>query len=100
MAEPRQKHGPLQVQVKYLFDRLYDSKRAQAYSLLVPVRERPVGDNVKEFEHEDWGDLCTGVVRAAAGGEHDREPDGVADRVRQASRSGGSPRVGFRGRRL
>lgn len=35
MAEPRPRHGPLQVQVKYLFDRLHDSKRAQAYSLLV-----------------------------------------------------------------
>ena len=69
MAEPRQRHGPLQVHVDYFFDRLHDSKLAQAYSLLVPVRERPVGDSVKEFEHEDGGDLRTGVVRAAAGGE-------------------------------
>jgi hypothetical protein len=35
---------------------------AQAYSLLVPVRERPVGGSVKEFEHEDSSDLRTGVV--------------------------------------
>src|SRR5882757_6008840 len=41
MAEPRQTHGSLQVRVDYVFDRLHDSKLAQAYSLLVPVRERP-----------------------------------------------------------
>src|SRR5712691_4782408 len=93
MAEPRQTHGSLQVRVDYVFDRLHDSKLAQAYSLLVPVRERPVGGSVKEFEHEDSGDLRTGVVRTAAGGEHNSEPDGVADRIRQKSRSGGSQRV-------
>ena len=60
MAEPRQTHGSLQVRVDYVFDRLHDSKLAQAYSLLVPVRERPVGGSVKEFEHEDSGDLRTG----------------------------------------
>jgi hypothetical protein len=59
MAEPRQTHGSLQLRVDYEFDRLHDSKLAQAYSLLVPVRERPVGGSVKEFEHEDSGDLRT-----------------------------------------
>jgi len=87
MAKPRQTSGSLQVCVDYVFDRLYDSKLAQAYSLLVPLRERPIGGSVKEFEHESGGDLRTGVVRAAAGGEHDSKPDGVADRVRKGSRS-------------
>ena len=49
MAEPRPTRGPLQVHVDYLLDRLHDSKLAQAYGILVPVRERPVGGSVKEF---------------------------------------------------
>src|ERR1035437_6447229 len=69
MAEPRPRHGPLQVHVDYLFDRLHDNKLAQAYGILVPVRERPVGGSVKEFDHEDGGDLCTGLFRATARGE-------------------------------
>ena len=60
MAEPRPQHGPLQVHVDYLFDRLHDSKLAQVYGILVPVRERPVGGSVKEFDHEGGGDLCGG----------------------------------------
>src|SRR5258708_35493368 len=95
MAEPRQRHGSLQVRVDYVFDRLHDSKLAQAYSLLVPVRERPVGGSVKEFEHEDSGDLRTGVVRAAAGGEHDSQPDGLPDRARTEARPGGSRETGL-----
>src|ERR1700678_3775971 len=96
MAEPRARHGPPQVLLEYSFDRLHDSKLAQAYSLLVPIRERPVGGSVREFKHEDSGDLRTGVVGAAAGDEHDSEPDGVAGRVRSESRSGGTQRVGLR----
>ncbi len=42
MAEARQSHGPLQVHVDYAFDRLHDSKLVQAYSILVPARERPL----------------------------------------------------------
>jgi hypothetical protein len=42
MAEPRQTHGSLQVRVDYVFDRLQDSKLAQAYSLLVPVGDVPL----------------------------------------------------------
>src|SRR6202521_6329110 len=96
MAEPRPRSGPLQIQVAYSFDRLLESRLAQAYDILVPSRERPVGGRVKEFDDEDDGDLRTGLVRAAARGEHDREPDGVADRVRQGPRSGGAQRVGLR----
>src|SRR5215471_6305067 len=96
MAEPRTRSGPLQIQIDYAFDRLLESKLAQAYDILVPVRERPVGGRVKEFDDEDGGDLRTGLVRATTRGEHDREPDGVADRVRQGPRSGGAKRVGLR----
>ena len=94
MAEPRQNRGPFQIQVSYLFDRLLEPKLAQAYELLVPCREHPVG--VKEFDDEDGGNLRKSVVRAATRGEHDREPDGVVDRVRQEPRSGGTQRVGVR----
>src|SRR3954451_17451009 len=61
--------------------RLLESKLAQAYEILVPCRERSVGAPVKEFEYENGGDLCEGFLRATARGEHDCEPDGVADRV-------------------
>jgi len=96
MAKRLPKLSPLQVHIEYLFDRLHDSKLAQAYSLLVPIRERPVGGSVKEFNHEDGGDLRTSLFGAAAGGEHDSEPDGGADRVCPRSRSGGTLRVGLR----
>jgi hypothetical protein len=75
MAEPRPTRGALQVHVDYWFDRLHDSKLVQAYGILVPVRERPVGSGVKEFDHEDGGNLRPGLVRAAARSEHDCEPD-------------------------
>jgi len=94
MAEPRQNRGPFQIQVSYSFDRLLEPKLAQAYELLVPCREHPVW--VKEFDDEDGGNLRKSVVRAATRGEHDREPDGVVDRVRQEPRSGGTQRVGVR----
>ena len=69
MAEPRTKSGPFQIHVSYSFDRLLESKLAQAYDILVPCRERPVGRRVKECDDEDDGDLRTGLVRAAARGE-------------------------------
>src|SRR5437588_12668811 len=94
MAEPRARSGPLQIHVDYAFDRLRESKLAQAYDILVPRRERPAGGRVKEFDDEDDGNLRAGLVRAAARGEHDREPDGVADRVRPGPRSGGTPTSG------
>ena len=73
MAEPRQNRGPFQIQVSYSFDRLLEPKLAQAYELLVPCREHPVG--VKEFDDEDGGNLRKSVVRAATRGADDREPD-------------------------
>src|SRR6516162_1550019 len=96
MAEPRARSGPLQIQVDYVFDRLLESKLAQAYDILVPRRERPVGGRVKEFDNEDGGDLRTSLVRAATRGKHDCEPDGVVDRVCQGPRSGGAKRMGLR----
>src|SRR6516162_8731621 len=96
MAEPRSKGGSLQIYVSYSFDRLLESKLAQAYDILVPCRQRPVGGRVKEFDNEDGGDLRTGLVRATARGEHHRESNGIADRVRQEPRFGRTQRVGFR----
>src|SRR6266702_823707 len=94
--QPRPKSSPLQIHVSYSFDRLLESKLAQAYDILVPSRERPVGGRVKEFDYEDGGDLRSGLVRAAARGEHYCEPDRVADRVRQGPQSGSTRRVGLR----
>ena len=95
MAKPRKLHGPLQVHVDFIFDRLRDSKLAQAYGILVPVRERPAGGSIKEFDYEDGGDLRTSVVRSAAGGEHDSESDCIADRIRPGARFGSAKRVGL-----
>src|ERR1700736_2201021 len=96
MAEPRLKSGPWQIHVSYSFDRLLESKLAQAYDILVPTRERPVGGCLKESDNEDGGYLRTGLVRAAARGEHYCEPDSFADRICKESRSGGTGRVGLR----
>ena len=67
MAEPRPPSGPFQIQVCYSFDRLLEPKLAQAYDILVPCRERPVGARVKEFDDENGGHLRKfGAVRALA----------------------------------
>src|SRR3954471_2981523 len=96
MAEPHRKSGHFQVDVSYSFDRLLEAKLAQAYEILVPCRERPFGARVKEFEYENGGDLREGFVGTTARGEHDCEPDSVADRVRPKPRSGSAQRVGLR----
>src|SRR6266581_4223843 len=100
MAEPHPKSGPLQIHVSYSFDRLLESKLAQAYDILVPTREHPVGGCLKESKNEDGSHLRTGLIRATARGEHDCEPDNCADRIRQEARSGGTRRVGLRRCRL
>src|SRR6266576_1158776 len=94
MAESRQNRGAFQIQVSYSFDRLLEPKLAHAYEILVPCREHPVGVRMKEFDDEDGSNLRKSVVRAATRGEHDREPDGVADRVRQEPRRSEERRVG------
>jgi hypothetical protein len=71
MAEPRRKSGHFQIHVAYSFDRLLEPKLAQAYEILVPCRERPVGVRVKEVEDANGGDLRAGFVRAATRGEYD-----------------------------
>ena len=65
MVEPRRKSGPFQIHVSYSFDRLLEPKLAQAYDILVPCRERPVGVGVKEFDDENGGHLRKSFVRAA-----------------------------------
>src|SRR5215471_19785491 len=96
MAEPPGRSGQLQIQIDYAFDRLCESKLAQAYSILVPSRERPVGGQVKESEDENGSHLCSGFVRAAARGKHDCESNGGTDPVGSGPRSGGAQRMGFR----
>src|SRR5271167_40941 len=100
MAERPARRRSLQVQLDYAFDRLRESKRAQAYDILVPGRERLVGARIRESMHEDGGDLRTSILGSAARRTHDCEPDGGADRVREESRVGGSEGVGVRRRRL
>ena len=53
MAEARLRSGAWQIHISYSFDRLLESKLAQAYDILVPTRERPVGGCLKEFDNED-----------------------------------------------
>src|SRR5215469_3561826 len=97
MAEPHRRGGPFRIHIAYSFDRLLEAKLAQAYEMLVPCRERPVGVlRVKEFDNENGRDLRPCFVGAATRGEPDRKPDGVADRVRQEPRTGSAPRVGLR----
>src|SRR6267143_1054309 len=52
MAEPRRKSGPFRIQISYSFDRLLEPKLAQAYDILVPCRERPVGVRVRDLAAE------------------------------------------------
>ena len=58
MAEPRRKSGSYQIQASYSFDRLLEAKLAQAYDILVPCRERPLGGGVKEFADEDVAEVA------------------------------------------
>src|SRR5450759_3020904 len=100
MAERHPRRGLFQVRLDYAFDRLRESKLAQAYDILVPARERLVGARVRESMHEDGSDLRAGVLGATTRGTHDREPDGGANRVREEPRVGGSEGEGVRRRRL
>src|SRR4029077_1305314 len=98
MADRPARRSSLQVHLDYAFDRLRDSKLAQAYDILVPERERVVGARIKETEHEDSSDLRAGVVRAATRGTHHCQPNGSADRVREEPRFGGAEGMGVRRR--
>ena len=96
MAEPHPSGGAFRIHIAYSFDRLLEAKLAQAYEILVPCRQRPVGVRVKEFDYENGRNLCPSFVGSTARGEHDRKPDGIADRVRQPPLAGGAQRVGLR----
>ena len=100
VAERRARRGSLQVQLEYAFDRLRGDKLAHAYELLVPARARPLEASVRERVHAHGSDLRAGVVGAAAGGAHDCEPDGGADRVGEDARSRGAEGLDLRRRGL
>ena len=72
------------VHLEQAFDRLLVVKLEQVYGILVPEQIRAVstGSGVRGKSDEDRRDLRQSVFRAAEGGEHDRQPDGGADRVR------------------
>src|SRR5690349_14463291 len=101
MAERRTRRHALQVSVDYTFDRLRGSKLAQAYDILVPGRERLIGNVLaKESEHEDGSHLRSSVLGTTARGKNDRESDGSTHRVCQDPQPGGADGVGVRRRRI
>src|SRR4051794_9701282 len=102
MAERPTRRARHQVRLDYSFDRLLAGKLQQVYEILVPDQVRVACEHPAMMEGGDGdrGDLRAGIVGHAAGGEHDRQPDGGADRLRaqpQLSRPGG---VDLRRRRL
>ena len=80
------------VELEYVFDRLGELQRAQAYQLLVPQRRRIIE---KGPEDENRGDLCEGVLGQAEGGTNNRQSDGGPAGVRQGARAIGSGGMGF-----
>src|SRR3954447_10366872 len=102
MAERPTTRARPQVRLDYSFDRLLAGKLQQVYEILVAdqvrvAREYPA---IMEGGDGDRGDLRAGIVGHAAGGEHDRQPDGSADRLRAQPQLSGSGGVGLRRRRL
>src|SRR5215831_4999975 len=100
MGERRPRRGSLRVHFDYAFDRLGESKLAQAYDILAPARQRLAGVRLEEGVDEDGRDLRSSVVGATTRGTHDRESDGGVDRVCKKPRSGGAEGVGVRRRRF
>ena len=89
------------VQLEFAFDRLRAAKLEQAYDILVPDRVRIAGGvKMTEKSNEDRGDLGSCLVGQTKGREHDRQPDGGADRVRRRAAVRGAARMDLRGRRL
>src|SRR5215469_10848136 len=76
MAEPHPKGGPFRIHIAYSFDRLLEAKLAQAYGILVPCRERPVGVRVKEFDHENGA-----AIYARVSSEQQREENTIASQT-------------------
>src|SRR5207302_4400428 len=75
MAEPRRKSGPFQIHASYSFDRLLEPKLAQAYDILVPSRERPVGVRVKGVP---WR---MAAIYARVSSEQQREENTIASQT-------------------
>jgi len=67
MGERRARRGSLEVHLDYAFDRLRESKLAQAYDILVPARERLAGARVGERIYED------GAIYARVSSQKQRE---------------------------
>src|SRR5258708_16215905 len=77
--------GPIRraIHLEFAFDRLLAAKLEQAYDILVPDRVRVVGSaKVTGAGDEDGSNLRSCIVGQTKGGEHDRQPDGGAGRVR------------------
>jgi hypothetical protein len=71
------------IHLEFAFDRLLAAKLEQAYDILVPGRVRLVGSaKVTGAGDEDGSNLRSCIVGQTKGGEHDRQPDGSAGRVR------------------
>ena len=82
MAE--QRAGDRRVQFEHAFDRLLALKLEQVYGILVREWVRAIGldRNVRGKRDVGCHDLRQRIFRAAEGGEHDRQSDGGADRLR------------------
>ena len=92
MAERRSQRD---VHLEYAFDRLLVAKLEQVYRTLVPDRVRVIGEPAAAQAgdskligagDEDGGNLRPGILGQAEGGEHHRQPNGGADRVRRRAR--------------
>ena len=92
MAERRSQRD---VHLEYTFDRLLVAKLEQVYRTLVPDRVRVIGEPAAAQAgdskligagDEDGGNLRPGILGQAEGGEHHRQPNGGADRVRRRAR--------------
>jgi len=89
------------IHLEFAFDRLLAAKLEQAYDILVPGRVRVVGSaKVTGAGDEDGSNLRSGIVGQTKGGEHDRQPDGGAGRVRPCAAIRSAKGMGLRGRRL
>ena len=106
MAERRNKRD---VCLEYTFDRLLVAKLEQVYRTLVPDRVRVIGEpalaqaggsKLIGAGDEDGGNLRPGILGQAEGGEHHRQPNSGADRVRRRARLRCSHRMDIRRRRL
>ena len=94
MVERRNKRD---VCLEYTFDRLLVAKLEQVYRTLVPDRVRAIGEpapvqaggsKLIGAGDEDGGDLRPGILGQAEGGEHHRQPNDGADRIRRRARLG------------